>query len=242
MKGNDMSKHTVPEDLKKQVEEAIRTGAPLPKGVIAVGPGQAAPPGAVPLGNFEPKHPAMAKKESQNPLPGGVAGYRVIRGSNECNIPAETSNINNLMDKVLANIKNADEEKIEEVVRDSVAKGLVVALRVDQYCTENSAHREVLSFEAYPELAEIQKRMKELEKETEEIHGIMKALLAEGKELLEKRWNLAVKLGGLSPENNYYMIDEDRGIIEMVELNCHECKGAVKIRKARQALTDHTPS
>lgn len=238
-----MSKHTVPENLRRQVEEAIRTGAPLPKGVVAVGPGQAAPPGAVPLGNFDPKHPAMAKKESQNPLPSGVAGYRTIRESNECNIPSETANINTLMDKVLNGIKISDEEKVEELVRDSVAKGLVVALRVDQYCEANSSHREVLSFEAYPELAEIQKRMKELEKESEEIHTIMKNLVAEGKELLEKRWSLAVKLGGLSPENNYYVINEDRGVIEMVELNCHECKGAVKIRKARQALeTGITPS
>jgi hypothetical protein len=237
-----MSKHTVPESLRRQVEEAIRTGAPLPKGVVAVGPGQAAPPGAVPLGNFDPKHPAMAKKESQNPLPSGVAGYRVIREGNECNVPAETANINTMMDKVLNGIKGGDEEKIEELVRDSVAKGLVVALRVDQYCAENSSHREVLSFEAHPELDAIQKRMKELEKESAEIQDIMKALVAEGKELLEKRWSLAVKLGGLSPENNYYVINEDRGVIEMVELNCHECKGAVKIRKARQALETGIPS
>lgn len=237
-----MSKHTVPENLRRQVEEAIRTGAPLPKGVVAVGPGQAAPPGAVPLGNFDPKHPAMAKKESQNPLPSGVAGYRVIRESNECNIPAETANINTLMDKVLNGVKTGDEEKVEELVRDSVAKGLVVALRVDQYCTDNSSHREVLSFEAYPELDAIQKRMKELEKESEEVQTIMKNLVIEGKELLEKRWALAVKLGGLSPENNYYVINEERGVVEMVELNCHECKGAVKIRKARQALEAGIPA
>lgn len=231
-----MSRHTVPENLRKQVEEAIRTGAPLPKGVIAVGPGQSAPPGAVSLGSFDPKHPAMAKREALNPIPAGAAGYKVIRENSECNIPSETANINNMMDKTLAKALGGDEERLEELVRDSVAKGLVVALRTEHYCSENSAHREVLSFASNPELSTIQARLKELEKETGEIHTILQNLLAEGKELLEKRWKLAVEVGGLSPENNFYVINEEAGTVEMVELKCHECKGAVKIKKARQAL------
>ena len=40
----------VPAELRKKVEAALRNGTELPPGVVAVGPGQAPPPGAMPMG------------------------------------------------------------------------------------------------------------------------------------------------------------------------------------------------
>lgn len=232
-----MNKPVVPEELRRQVEAAMRSGQPLPRGVIAIGPGQTAPPGAVSLGSFDPKHPVMAKKAAQNPIPEGSAGFKAIRETTDCcNIPLETNNINNMLDRALD--VSGDEEASEELVRDAIAKGVVVAMKVDAYCAAHNSRREVLSFEKYEELAELHKRVKELEKEAEEAQARMRAIMEEGKAVLQKRWETAVKLGGLSPENNYYTINEDSGCVEMVELNCHECKGAVKIRKARQMLQE----
>jgi hypothetical protein len=194
------------------------------------------------LGSIDPKHPAMAKKESQNPLPSGAAGLKTIRDGGECNIGYETGNLNTLMDKVLDDAKGCSEEeseKLEELLRDSLAKGVVVAMRMEEYCENHSSRRVSITFERHPELLEVHQEIGRLQAEAEETRKKMQELLAAGKEALQKRWELAVKLGGLSPENNYYMINEEAGCVELVELNCHECKGAVKVRKARQALQEY---
>lgn len=224
----------VPAELRKKVEEALRNGQPLPPGVISVGPGQTPPANATALGevNMPPtQHPAMSAKQAANPIADGDDGFSVLRQHSECPIPAESKKLNSSMHVLV----NAEED---EAVEKALAKGLMVALRANHFCKDNLSTRTVISFESNDSLKEVHTELQAIEKEVLAIQKDLIAKIKQGKDLTEKRWKLAIKEGGLSPENHFYKIDEAAGCVEQVELKCHECKGATRIRKARQELGD----
>lgn len=229
----------LPAQLKQQVEAALREGRPLPPGIVALPRGQAPPQGAVPMGVTAPvvagqgmqqPHPAMQQKMAQNPLPDGEDLVKTLRSMSECPIPQESAQLNQLLQILIA--KDGDETHIEQ----TLATGLVVALRANKYCKSNLSKRTVVRFKDDPKLNDLHTRITGMEAKAEALQKELQALAEEGQKLLAERWQYAVQSSGLNPAGISYYIDEEAGTIESVELRCDQCKGAVTIQEARKKV------
>lgn len=226
------SRSQVPPGLKRQVEEALRTGAPLPPGVVALGPGQSPPAGAAAMPGVQmpgQEHPSMVAKRNLNPLPDGTDGLKVLRENSECPIPAESKRLNACMSVLV-------EAEEDEAIERALAGGLMTALRANKHCAKHQSTRPVLTFDKHPEIQTVHEEYLAAEKEALDLQKQLMAAIEKGKELVQKRWDAAVKVGGLSPENHFYSINDQEGSVSLVELNCHECVGAKRITDARETL------
>ena len=212
----------LPPQLEAELRRRIASGQPLPPGIRAV-----------PAGGPLPQHPAQQAKESMNPIPNGAQGLQVLRQTSECNIPKESQTISDYLKK-LATETGGDQEEIENVI----AAGLATAVRANYYCKENLRQRTAVQFSADPDLEKLHLELQQLDKEREHLQTRLQEITIQAQNILTTRWALSVKKYGLAPEKFYYWIDEQAGIIEEVELKCHECKGATKIRKARQQVEE----
>ena len=225
--------------MLEQIKRQIASGGPLPPGVITVPQGQTPPHGAVPTGISAPLNSAQLQAQrpksraAQNPIPDGDAGLQVLRGLSECPIPVESQKLNELMKKLIA-LKNTDDDAVER----ALSKGLTVALRVNKHCDKQFHTRTVCIFKEDDVLAKDHQEIEEATKELEELQKTIQACVERGQKALDHRWQYACKTYGLDPEKFSYRIDEEKGIIELVELRCAECAGATMIRKTRQETAE----
>ena len=175
--------------------------------------------------------PAPPSRETTNPLPEGDEGVRILRALSACTIPEESNKINALIQKSMS-IKT-----LAEKTENTLGKSVVTILRANRHCDENLRTRVVCEFAKDEVLADLhakflveQETLTRLQKEGEEC-------LQRGQELLRRRWETAVKTCGLSPEKYSYRLNEAAGTIELVELDCTQCKGPPTLREMTQELT-----
>ena len=171
-------------------------------------------------------------RATHNPIPPGDEGVATLRAMSECPIPEESKRMNDLLQQLVKD--PSSNEHIEQLL----ANGMAAALRANTYCRNNMQSRVVVKFDADPELDKMHKKFLEMEREVMELTNRMDILKHQVMEVLQARWIYSVKTYGLDVEKYSYRIDEDRGCIEQVNLHCPECKGVVKLRKARQETAE----
>ena len=230
-----MNPQPIPEKLARQIREQLARGGKLPPGVIAVPQGQMPPPGAVPTGiqtsgvntgNFQ------QMGMPSNPLPPGAEGLKVLRGSSQCPIPEESQKMNQLLSALM------QAETEDDSVEQAMAKGLVVALRANRFCNKNLKTRTVCIFADDERLKKLHEDFTATVEEAKELEVKLAAAVAKANKLHDERWLRAVDTYGLIIEKRFYRIDEEKGIIEQVDLDCVQCKGSTMIRKARQETAE----
>lgn len=214
----------LPPQLEAEIRRRIAAGQPLPPGIKAVPAG-----GGMPL-----QHPAMQARETVNPIPGGAQGLQVLRQMSECNIPKESQTISDMLKTLATETNHDDQEEIEKVI----ASGLATAVRANYYCNENLKTRVAVQFAADDKLKALNEELNVLDVEREQLQTRLQEIVGKAQGLLKERWTHSVKTYGLAPDKFFYWISEKDGTIEEVELKCHECKGATKIRKARQEIEE----
>lgn len=235
---NSQRPQMIPAALAKEIQAALAAGRPLPPGVVAVPSGQAPPPGAVPTGMVaqmaggQPPQQTPTKQQ-HNPLPDGDEGLKILRGFANCPIPGESNKLNKMLQMVLQTHGTED-----EAVDDVLARGLTAAMKANRYCSQNKKTRTVCIFAEDEKLADLHQKLKTESDNLDRLNKEMEECVKRGNTLLQERWQKAVDTYGLSPEKYFYHIDEEKGIVEQVDLACDSCKGVTIIKKARQDVTD----
>jgi len=150
----------------------------------------------------------------------------------ECGIVKEAEAFKNVIPKL--QYLNADIEDLLELY----GQGVATIVGADHYCNRHTQTRTAVTFSEDPTLNQLHTELQETVTELQGLMQKMGELRQKAQTLNEQRWEQAVKIMGLNPDERFYRIDEEKGIIEQVDLKCHECKGAVRSRKLRQELTE----
>jgi hypothetical protein len=227
----------IPPQLLNEIRKRMAAGQGLPPGVVAVPEGMTPPPGAVhtglsmPMGGA-PQQPIAVSRATHNPLPAGEEGLKILRALSECPIPEESKKLNELLQLCIK--AETDSDTIEQ----TLTKGLVVALRANKYCKNQTKTRTVCIFDEDEKLKELHTTLHATEKKLETLQNEMRECINTVSKTIDERWKVAVKNYGLNPDKWSYRIDEEKGLIEQVDLQCLECKGISQIRKSRQETAE----
>jgi hypothetical protein len=179
---------------------------------------------------MRPQMPAT--KAQHNPIPDGEDGLKILRGFSDCPIPQESTKLNRLLQMMLQDQTNAD-ESADEIL----SRGLMAAMRANRYCSQNRKTRTVCIFAEDEKLKELHDGIKVEQENLERLNKEIEECVKRGNLLLQDRWKRAVDTYGLNPDKYLYHIDEEKGIIEQVDLDCEKCKGVEVIKTARQEAT-----
>jgi len=172
-------------------------------------------------------------KEQANPLPSGRDGLKSLRALAECPIPDEAANVKNLLDKMLKlELDNVDEQM------QIVGEGIASVIMADTYCAKYKTKRPVVRFEDDEEIQEHHKNFHELGEKLQALQMELTEVAQAVQEAKKGRWETSVKKFGLAPEKFTYELDEEEGVIYLVDLKCNECSGRTRVRKARQEVAD----
>jgi hypothetical protein len=182
------------------------------------------PPGVAP-------RPAVTKAQ-HNPLPEGEDGLKILRAFSNCPIPEESAKLNKLLQMLLQNQTETD-ESADEIL----SKGLMAAMRANRYCNQNKKTRTVCIFAEDEKLSVLHKQIQDEQANLERLNTELEECVKRGNEVLQERWKKAVDTYGLNPDKYLYHIDEEKGIIEQMDLDCQKCKGIEVITKARTDAT-----
>lgn len=236
-----MKNPQIPAQLRQEIERRLAAGQPMPQGVVAVPAGQAPPPGAVPTGVVSPgvgmqgaaQHPGVNSKAAANPIGDGMEGIKLIRTHSECNIPDESKKLNTHL-QVLLNT-----EGDHEVAEAAMGKGLFAGLKMNKHCIANLKTRTAVLFEKDEKLKDLTDQLNQAEKDAIATQKKLQEIAANAQQLLAERWTYAVKNFGLNPDKNFYRINEDKGIIEEVELRCDKCTAGQSMIDARLQIEEY---
>lgn len=221
----------VPDDLVKQVEDAIANGTTLPPGVQIVPPGMPAPPGAV---EFPVKPP---KKQAMLPLAPNENLVPELRKRTTCAITPESATLDAVMKQLMA--KPEADIEIAKTRMNILADGISAALLVPSYCAQQLKNRPICKLSDNEEIAGITSELSKLEVEGSALNDALVAIIEKAENLSSQRWELLVKHYGLDPVRNSYKLNETDGTLTEVTLQCSDCKGLTRIRKARQAIQEN---
>lgn len=228
----------IPLQLLNEIRRRLAAGEQLPPGVVAVPEGMAPPPGAtptglsMPAGRMPPQQATAMTRASHNPLPAGEEGLKVLRALSECSIPDESKKLNELLQMCIKLDNDSD------TIEQTLTRGLVVALRANKFCKDQTRTRTVCIFSEDPKLKELHDTIHTAENKLQELQKEIREQIDLVTKSIEERWKIAVKNYGLNPDKWSYRIDEKKGLIEQVDLQCLECKGVTQIRKSRQETTE----
>ena len=226
---------TIPPQLRDEIQRRLSLGLPMPPGVTAVPAGHAPPPGTVPSGIVTPglqgqPPPGTNSKAASNPIAEGLEGVKTMRQQGECNIPEESQKLNVQLQKLLG--LDGD----HSVAEAAMGKGLFAGLKMNKHCQHNLKVRTAVQFSGDEKLTAIQDKLKTAEKEMATAQKRIQEIAEEAQKLLIERWNYSVKTYGLNPDAHYYCIDEAKGRIEEIELECHNCSGGKEMIAARLSV------
>lgn len=228
----------IPPALAQQIQAALAEGRPLPPGVIAVPDGQRPPPGAIPAGITAQMPPGMPQqmapsKVQHNPIPDGEEGLKILRGFANCQVPSEASKLNRML-QMLIQTTEPENESLDVLL----AKGLAAAMKANRSCALNKKSRTVCIFAEDEKLTALHAKIQEEQTILERLNNELEECVNRANTLLVERWNKAVDAYGLNPEKYLYHIDEERGIIEQVDLECDKCKGLAAVKDVRTEITN----
>jgi len=172
-------------------------------------------------------------RESANPLPSGRPGLQALRALSDCPIPNEAGQIKKLLDKLLTLQLDDIEEPLE-----IVGNGIAAVIMADAYCSQRKTSRPAVRFEDDEELSKLNTDVVDLQVRQNELQKELQITSQALQEKTKARWETAVNRFGLAPEKYTYELNEEEGIIYLVELKCNECSGKAKTRKSRQVLAE----
>lgn len=178
-----------------------------------------------------PEHARAEARKKANPLPPGRGALQTLRALSECPITSEAGQLKGLLDKML----DLQLQDIEEPMK-TVGEGIASVIMADTYCAKQRTKRPVVRFEDDELLSKTHSELKEQADRQLKLQQELMETNQQVQKLLKARWDTAVKKFGLAPERFSYEIDEDDGIIHLVDLKCNECKGRAISRKARQEV------
>lgn len=172
-------------------------------------------------------------RKKQNPVPSGRPGLQILRALSDCPIPEEAGQIKKLLDKLLTmELSDVDEPlKI-------VGEGIAAVVMADTYCYKHKTKRPAVRFADDEDLQQLHKDTQDLEKRQAELEMELATVAQQAQKTRKARWDTAVEKFGLAPEKFSYEMDEDEGVIYLVDLRCNECTGRAKTRKARQKVAE----
>ena len=227
----------IPPQLQAEIQRRLAAGLPLPEGVVAVPPGQTPPKGAVKIAHENPPSSMSAmghpSKEGSNPIAEGSEGLKTLRDFGECDIPAESKNLNQQLQQLL--LLNGE----HQVAELAMGKGLFAGLKMAKHCEKNLQTRVAVNFNNDERLSELTKTIRAAEERAVEIQNEMRTLAESAQKALSERWSYSVKNYGLSPETKFYRIDEDKNVVEEVELRCDQCTAGKEMIDARLAVEEY---
>lgn len=168
----------------------------------------------------------LPSKASVNPIAEGDDGLRTLREHAECDIPAASKKLNEHVQLLL----NTEGE--HPTVELALGQGIFTGLRMAQHCKTHVHARTAVNFKSDEKLTEMTEQIKEAEIKGIALQEEMKMLMVSTQKLLSERWNYSVKAFGLNIETNFYRIDEDKDIIEELELRCDNCTAGKDINEA----------
>lgn len=171
-------------------------------------------------------------KAQHNPIPDGEDGLKILRGFSDCPIPQESTKLNRLLQMMLQDQTNADEDADE-----ILSRGLMAAMRANRYCSQNKKTRTVCIFAEDEKLKVLHEGIQTEQANLERLNKEIEECVKRGNTLLQERWKKVVDTYGLNPDKYLYHIDEEKGIVEQVDLDCEKCKGVEVIKTAREAAT-----
>ncbi len=155
------TKPAIPPQLQAEIKRRLAAGLPLPEGVVAVPPGQTPPPGAVQVPNGVPQmslqEMGLPSKLSANPIAEGDEGLRTLREHGNCDIPAESKQLNGQLQELL---KLDGEHQVAEL---AMGKGLFAGLKMAKHCNTNLQVRTAVKFESDEKLSALTETIKTCE-------------------------------------------------------------------------------
>jgi hypothetical protein len=173
------------------------------------------------------QYPGSNSKAAANPIAEGMDGIKTLRNMGNCTIPEESQKLNAQLQVLL----NMDGDN--EVAEAALGKGLFAGLKMNKHCRTHTKTRVAVMFDKDEKLKGITQQLKDAEEKALNLQRQLQEIANNAQELLTERWTYSVKTFGLNPDANFYRIDEDKGIIEQVELECHECTGGQSMIDAR---------
>jgi len=176
----------------------------------------------------EEKGPSL---ERINPISKSEEGLKTLRTTKDCPIPKEAAHLNFLVQK----IAQQDTETNQMLL---LAEGISVVLQADHFCHKQMKSRIAVTFDRDDVLSKHHADVKTLMEKAQQLQTDLNETAQKLNDTLRQRWEYAVKSFGLNPVKNLYYIDEEKGEIQDVTLDCLSCKGATRIRKTRQKLVD----
>lgn len=206
--------------MMQQLAARMRQGGGRP----GMPPGM--PPGMMP-GQQAPN------KEQHNPLPEGRSALQILKAYSGCVMPREAATLNTLLTKAQETALTPAREK---ELYDSMAQAITLIFRSDHECEKQLATRTAGFFNEEPELKDLSDKLDTLDKELTELKATFDSKQAELNRLAQERWEKAIKLFGLNIQERFYRIDDEKRIIQQLDLRCENCNGVKLLRDARQEL------
>ena len=225
----------LPPEVQAELRRRLEAGEPLPPGVVPMqgrqGPGNmpGMPPG---MGGMPGAQSPEDVKTQLNPIPHGEQGIAVVREQTGCPLGPEAQKLNDFI-KQLLNYKT-DDEAVHDAIDETISKGLGVGIRGHRHCDKQIKTRTMCYFSKDDKLGVFAEQISKIEEDMSELESKIKDIVERGNALIKERFEYIVKTYGLSLEKYFYWIDEDKGLVESVLLDCDRCKGITKMRKARQ--------
>ena len=189
------------------------------------------PPGGMPPGMMPGQQ--MPSKEQFNPLPEGRNALQILKANSGCVMPREAATLNTLLTKAQETTLTPTREK---ELYAAMAEAITLIFRSDHECEKQLATRTAGLFNEEPELKDLSDKLDTLDKELTELKATFDAKQAELNQLAQARWEKAIKLFGLNVQERFYRIDDEKRLIQQLDLRCENCNGVKLLRDARQEL------
>lgn len=216
----------IPPHLLKQLQAS---GIPFPGGLQM-------PPGMrPPMGMQMPPQQAQASppnKARHNPLPTGPSGLKTMKAFAQCPVLEDADVLNKLIERLL---EFEEAEEFTEIT-EKAGNAIAVLLQSDRACKKYTTRRNVVTFSADKELEDVHNKLLKAQGEVEHLQKELSEAVQLMQSLMQKRWETAVKNFGLNPEKNFYTVNENTGSIDLVQLECQNCKGRTRVRDMRTSV------
>jgi hypothetical protein len=159
---------------------------------------------------------------------------QILKAHSGCQMPREASTLNALLQKSQETPPSPGQE---EALYASMAKSITLVFRSDHECEKHMGTRTAGLFNEEPELKDLSEKVDALFKECSELELQLKLKAEEYNRLSQERWEKSIKTFGLNVQERFYRIDNQKRIVQQIDLKCEDCQGIKLLRDARQELT-----
>ena len=215
-----MLQNIPPEAMQQMMQRMpnLPPGAQLPPGMQMPAPQRTAP--------------APPSRKTHNPLPPGQSALKIMKGFAQCPMMEDSDIIQKLLDRVLSLEEGAEFTELTDLAGSAIA----TLLRSELACNKQIKRRVAVRFADDPDLNKTHEDLLEAQAKVEKLQKDVTEAIQQMHAAIKKRWDTAVDNFGLNPEAHFYAIDEEQGLIELVDLDCNSCKGKTIVRKKRQEM------